>query len=93
MAKTNYFISYDLNSPGQDYKKIEQAIKNLGACVRAQKSMFYLRSAYDSQQVFNAVWAAMDKNDSLLVIIAANALMKNLLPGAQDFIVKNWNSQ
>jgi hypothetical protein len=91
MAKSNYFISYDLNSPGQDYTKIAKAIGELGISIRAQKSMFYLRSALTQQQVFDAVWAAMDRNDSLLVISASNAIMKNLLPGAQDFILKNWN--
>jgi glycosyltransferase A (GT-A) superfamily protein (DUF2064 family) len=92
MANSNYFVSYDLNSPGQDYTKIAQAIGRLGASIRAQKSLFYLRSPLNQQEVFNAVWAAMDKNDSLIVIDALNCRMQNLLPGATEFIQRHWNS-
>jgi len=92
MASTNYFISYDLNSPGQDYNKIAKAIAALGFSIRAQKSLFYLRSSYTQEEVFKAVGAAMDRNDSLLVISASNATMINLLPGAQDFILKHWHA-
>lgn len=92
MANSNYFISYDLNSPGQDYTKIADAIAGIGRSVRAQKSMFYLRSSLTQEQVFNAVNLALDKNDSLMVISASNALMRNLLPGAQDFIIKHWSA-
>ena len=93
MTKTNYFISYDLNSPGQDYTKIAQAIGKLGASMRVQRSMFYLRSTLSEQDVFNAVWGAMDRNDSLLVITgASSARWQNLLPGSTEFINKYWNS-
>ena len=92
MANSNYFISYDLNSPGQDYTKISQAIGRLGAAMRVQKSMFYLRSALSEQEVFKAVWAAMDQNDSLIVITGTHARWQNLLPGAGDFIQKYWNA-
>lgn len=92
MANSNYFVSYDLNSPGQDYTKIAQAIGRLGAAMRVQRSMFYLRSALTEQEVFNAVWAAMDQNDSLIVSTASSARWQNLLPGSTEFIQKYWNA-
>jgi hypothetical protein len=92
IMKFNYFISYDLNSPGQDYSKLTGMIGALGAAYRCQRSMFYLRSSYTQQQIGDALWAAMDSNDSLIVVLATDARMYNLLPGAAEFIQKNWNS-
>lgn len=33
-----YIISYDLHAPGQDYEKLEKAIKELGQAARIASS-------------------------------------------------------
>lgn len=88
----NYFISYDLNSPGQDYSKIANKIGTLGASVRCQKSMFYLRTSSSKEQIYQALMTVSDTNDSILVVVASDAMWRNLLPGAADFIIKYWNA-
>jgi hypothetical protein len=68
----NLFISYDLNSPGQDYAKVIEAIKGLGSWAKMQKSFWYVNSSKTAAQAANIVWASMDANDSLVVVDATN---------------------
>lgn len=68
----NLFISYDLNSPGQDYQKVIESIKALGNWAKVQDSLWFVNSKYTATEALNRVWFSMDKNDSLIVIDATN---------------------
>ncbi|RBO83420.1 hypothetical protein [Marinomonas aquiplantarum] len=90
----NLFISYDLNSPGQDYTKTHEAIKSLGDWAKVQKSLWYLKSQYSELQVKNTLWAAMDRNDSLIVVNATTncAAWEGLAhPDVSQFIIDEWS--
>jgi hypothetical protein len=80
MAK-NYFVSYDLNSPGQDYGRVKQGIA--AACawyISVQKSFFYISSNCDNAQaVYNIIRPYTDENDRLAVV-EASAVSMNGLP-------------
>lgn len=78
----NLFIAYDLNSPGQNYDAVRDAIKGLGQWWQAQYSLFYVHTQYAPGDVFRIVHAAMDPNDRLAVINCDNAV------GA---ILTNWD--
>lgn len=73
----NYFVSYDLNSPGQDYSRIKEGIA--AACtwyIAVQKSFFYISSPCDTAQaVYNTIRAYADENDRLAVVEAASVWM------------------
>jgi hypothetical protein len=89
----NLFISYDLNSPGQDYAKIHDAIKSLGNWAKVQKSFWYLKSQYSEAQVKDKLWAIMDQNDSLIVINATtnSAAWEGLAhPDVSPYIIDQW---
>jgi hypothetical protein len=89
----NLFISYDLNSPGQNYEKVIEGIKSLGIWAKVQKSFWYVNSTYTAQQAVDKVWLQMDKNDSLLVVDATNknAAWQGLSREIGDFIISGWN--
>lgn len=88
----NLFISYDLNSPGQDYEKVINEIKSLGNWAKVQKSLWYVNSNFTADQARQKVWAKMDANDSLIVIDASNnsAAWNNLSDEVSSFIKDKW---
>lgn len=84
----NLFISYDLNSPGQDYSKVIEAIKGLGGWAKVQKSLWFVTSDYSASKACDLVWAKMDSNDSLIVIDAKTnqAAWQNLSDEVSNYI-------
>lgn len=90
----NLFISYDLNSPGQDYDKVIEAIKSLGNWAKVQKSVWYVSTSYSAINARDFVWSKMDENDSLIVIDATNndAAWQNLSEKVSGFIKHNWKN-
>jgi hypothetical protein len=86
----NLFIAYDLDKPGQDYKRIEDAIKSLGSWAHPQLSVWYVHTKLGAQQVRDYLQGFIDSNDRLLVIDALNAWGYNNL--AWPFIQEHWNA-
>jgi hypothetical protein len=88
----NLFISYDLNSPGQDYSAVINKIQSLGVWAKVQKSHFYVSSNLTAEQARDKVWSVMDNNDTLIVIDTSNndAAWQNLLPEVSKQIKDNW---
>ncbi len=68
----NLFISYDLNSPHQDYDATIEAIKNLGPWAYVQKSLWYVKTDLSSEEAAKRVREKQDSNDSLIVINTNN---------------------
>lgn len=89
----NLFVSYDLYVPGQNYEKVIAAIKSLGQWAKVQKSLWYVDSKYTASEAVDIVWAAMDKNDSLIVVDATNknAAWRNLSDEVSNYIRQHWN--
>ncbi|KGE78868.1 hypothetical protein [Halomonas salina] len=89
----NLFISYDLNTPGQDYSVLIEEIKSLGSWAKVQKSFWYVNSTLTASQAVDRVWAKMDRNDSLIVVDAKNnsAAWQGLSDEVANFIKKQWS--
>lgn len=68
----NLFISYDLNSPNQDYGSVIKEIKTLGNWASVQKSVWYVNSTLTSKQAAEKIYSKMDSDDSLLVVDSVN---------------------
>ena len=68
----NLFIAYDLTSPGQNYDAVRDRIKELGLHWQVQYSLFYVHTSSSPQDAYAHVWSAMDSNDRLAVINAAD---------------------
>jgi predicted P-loop ATPase/GTPase len=88
----NLFISYDLNSPGQDYSSVIAEIKSLGVWAKIQKSYWYINSTLTASQVVDRVWKKMDSNDSLIVVDSTNnnASWQNLSDEVANHIKNQW---
>lgn len=71
----NLFIAYDLNSPGQNYDAVRDAIQSLGQWYQFQFSLFYVNTPHDSASAFAIVNACMDANDRLAVINASGGVV------------------
>jgi hypothetical protein len=87
----NFFIAYDLDSPGQNYAKIEQAIHQCGAAVKVQLSLFYVKSPNSKSEILEHCLKSMDGNDRLIVIEANDAIWQNCFVDSYDFMQQRWN--
>jgi len=89
----NLFISYDLNSPGQDYSSVIKKIKSLGSWAKVQKSHWYVSSNLSATQARDQVWSSMDSNDTLIVIDASNddAAWQNISVEVSKHIQERWD--
>lgn len=74
---TNLFIAYDLNSPGQNYDAVRDAIKSLGQWYQFQYSLFYVNTERSTADAYSIVAAYIDTNDRLAVIEANAAVVTN----------------
>jgi len=88
----NLFISYDLNSPGQDYTSVIEKIQSLGSWGKIQKSHWYVNSNISAKDACNHVRSVMDANDSLIVIDSTNndAYWFNVSDEVAKHIQNNW---
>ncbi|EGR2839472.1 TPA: hypothetical protein ACGF30_000078 [Vibrio cholerae] len=88
----NLFISYDLNSPGQDYSKVIEEIQSLGGWAKVHKSFWYVNSDFTAEQAAKRIWSKMDSNDSLIVIDSTgnHAYWYNLNPEVSKYLQDYW---
>jgi hypothetical protein len=93
MARYNLTISYDLYRPGQDYAKIINAIKQLGAAVKVHKSLWYLDSDFTEVQVRDALVRVIDQNDTVFVVNSTTdmAAWHGLDAATAETIRRRWN--
>ena len=90
----NLFISYDLNSPGQDYEAIFDEIKSLGSWAKVQKSFWYVKSHLTAQEAFDKIRKNIDQNDSLIVVDTNNNSAKwyGLLDEVGSHMKNQWRN-
>jgi uncharacterized phage-associated protein len=88
----NLHISYDLNSPGQNYEAVAERIRQLGPWAKVHESLWYVSSTYSAQQAAELVWASMDRTDTLYVADATNnvAYWYNLDKVVEGHIQSHW---
>lgn len=61
-------VTYDLNSPGQKYQRLIQAIKSVGQWCKCLESTWLLKTSLTAEQVASRLRQQLDNNDYLLVI-------------------------
>jgi hypothetical protein len=86
----NVFIAYDLMYPGQKYAAVEAAVLALGPAVKLLNTTWYVKTGASLDQIRTRCSAALDLNDKLLVIDAANAAGWNLDQGAWQAVLARW---
>lgn len=66
---TTKLISYDLKTPGKDYKDVIAYIKTLGNWAKPLKSQFFVKTDLSNAAIIEGLKKhGADANDSLLVI-------------------------
>lgn len=83
-----YFITYDLNNPGQNYDDVIDAIKEAStAWCSYWKSSYLIKSNYSSADDIQAkIKPHLDSNNRLLVIEVVNNKQRWLNKKQWDFI-------
>jgi len=88
----NYFVAYDLLSPGQNYDAVRDRIKSLGLWYQFQFSLFYLKSDLSLKDIHDAIRRVMDINDRLCVIEATAAYVSTYPQPDIDAVNFTWFS-
>ncbi|WP_441004498.1 hypothetical protein [Pseudocolwellia agarivorans] len=93
-TENNLFISYDLNSPGQNYVAVIDKIKSLGSWAKLQESHWFVTTSYSAEQALRQILLSTDRNDSLMVVDVSNqrAVWENIDPQVSSHIIKKWNN-
>ena len=73
----NLFIACELESPGQNYDTVREAIESLGQWHQFQNALFYVSTRETPLEAFMRVERAMDDNDKLTVINAEGGVVSN----------------
>lgn len=66
-----YIISYDLNSPGQNYSGLHDAIKKFKVCDGYMKyldSTYVVISQLSAKEIFDILYQYLDNSDRILII-------------------------
>lgn len=62
-----FLITYDLNQPGQNYKKLFEAIESYGTHWHFMQNAWVIRSSNSASQVRDYLKQFIDANDKLFV--------------------------
>lgn len=60
-------ITYDLNSPGQDYEKLYEKIKSYGPWAHYLESVWLVKTTKDITEIKNELKQFIDENDNLFI--------------------------
>lgn len=86
-----YLISYDLNSPGQDYESLFSAIRELGSTWwHNLDSTWIIRYDGSAAQIRDALSPLLDPNDELIVVgLTGEGAWKGLTEKGANWLLKN----
>lgn len=83
-------ITYDLNSPGQKYEKVIEAIKSSSiAWCTYWKSSYLIKSNLTPNQIQEKIKPYLDPNDRLIIIEAMNNYQGWLADNEWKYIREN----
>ena len=63
-----FSITYDLVSPGQNYSKLAEAIKDVGTWWHYLDSTWLVATTLSANSIFERLKSALDSNDHILVV-------------------------
>lgn len=75
ISNNAYMISYDLNSPGQDYEGMHSAIRDFEVCNSYMKyldSTYLIISDLKAKDIFEHLDQFLDSSDDILIIEVNN---------------------
>lgn len=88
----NYIVSYDLNGRTPTHAEMDQHMGRAGYTRgRILETVWYVKTQQDLRTVYTYVNRILSDNDRLLVVLAANAHVRNVLLDL-DALSQEWNS-
>lgn len=87
-----YIITYDLNSTGQKYEEVIQAIKDAstGAWCTFWKSSYLIKSNLTADQISDKITPHLDSNDRMIIAETKNSNYQGWLTKENwEYIKKN----
>ncbi|GAB3801428.1 hypothetical protein [Virgibacillus kimchii] len=63
-----YLITYDLNSPGQNYEDLYETIKSFGDWAHYLTSTWFVYTSLDKKEMSERITSQTDSNDSHVII-------------------------
>lgn len=82
-----YAITYDLHAPQQDYDKLHDSIKSLGAYSKSFDSFWLVDSSLKASEIRDKIKSVVDSDDILLVIeVKKHWASFNLPNGAVEWL-------
>lgn len=83
-------ISYDLITPGRDYKKLFEAIRAYGTWCHPLDSVWIVATTKSSAEVRDSLIPHLDANDKLLVVaLAGDWATRNVASEVTDWLKQN----
>ncbi|OBG63321.1 hypothetical protein [Mycobacterium sp. E735] len=73
-------IGYDLNKPGQDYDKLFEKIKGLGAWWHYLDSTWIVDTTLTPREAFDDIKPTLDDSDRLLIVNITSDTYTGFLP-------------
>lgn len=90
MASNLYMICYDLNSPGQDYSELYDAIKSYGTWWHHLDSTWIVKTNDSAAEIREYLGSFLDSNDELLIVRFGDSWAgKGLAKKAYDWLHNN----
>ena len=88
--RTAYIVSYDLNTPGQNYESILKVIKNYSGWARLGGSSYIILADETADQIRDSISNEMDSNDQLFVgVVKAPAAWYGLGDEVSNWLKNN----
>lgn len=86
-----YMLTYDLNSPGQNYDEVIKTIENdiSTVCCKYWESSYLFRSNLTTKQMIDKLKPYLDKGDRFFITEIVNNKTGWLTPSQWDFINEN----
>jgi len=63
-----YMISYDLNSPGQNYRDLKEKLESLGKWMHYLESTYVLETNLTASEIYDSLKNTLDDSDRILIM-------------------------
>lgn len=81
-----YMISYDLNSPGQNYAKVRESIESLGDWCHFLESTYLVNTTHSGDIVQKVASEHLDGNDRIMISLVVPPIRGRLSQEEWDWI-------
>lgn len=87
---STYLVSYDLMSPGQDYKKLHEYLRSFDTRSKPLESLWVIKTTLTAAELRDGVATHVDSNDKVLVVKSGSfGAWRNLGTSTSEWLKKH----